>query len=147
MAVRARTVEQLRGMEETFAEIARGAALQTGTEVEINDSMRLYAPTKPHPRLTALLAEELHSRGIELAASEVVMASTDFGNVSQVVPADYVGFPVSLEKIGGHNIEMREASVTDLAHRNAMTVVDVLASAALRIATEGSLRSELMRSR
>jgi amidohydrolase len=145
--IRARTVEQLRGMERTFEEIARGAALQTGTEVAITDDMRLYEPTKPHPRLTVLLTEELRSRGIDIAPAEVVMASTDFGNVSQVVPADYVGFPVSPERIGGHNIPMRDASVTDLAHRNAMTVVDVLASAATRIASDASLRSELIRSR
>lgn len=132
-------------MEESFRDIARGAALQTGTEVEITESMRLYAPTKPNPRITALLEDELRSRGIELGAKEVVMASTDFGNVSQVVPADYIGFPVSVEKIGGHNIPMREASVSGLAHRNAMTVVDVLASAAIRIATDAGLRSELKR--
>ena len=145
--IRAGTIERLREMEETFADIARGAALQTGTEVHISESMRLYAPTKPNARMTALLEEELRSRGIELGAREVVMASTDFGNVSQVVPADYIGFPVSVERIGGHNIPMREASVSGLAHRNAMTVVDVLASAAVRIATDAALRGEIARSR
>lgn len=141
--IRARTLEELRGMERTFEEIARGAALQTGTEVEIALSMRTYEPTRPHPRVTALLTEELRSRGIDLGEAELVMASTDFGNVSQVVPADYIGFPVSPERIGGHNIQMRDASVTDLAHRNALTVVDVLASASVRIATDQAVRSEL----
>ena len=145
--IRAGNVERLREMEATFAEIARGAALQTGTEVEITDSMRLYAPTKPHPRLTALLTEELTRGGIELGPKETVMASTDFGNVSQAVPADYVGFPVSAERIGGHNIPMRDSTVSDLAHRNAMTTVEVLATAAVRIATDATLRSELIRSR
>jgi len=145
--IRAGTIERLRAMEETFADIARGAALQTGTDLEITEAMRLYAPTAPNPRLTALLEEELRSRGIALGEREVVMASTDFGNVSHVVPADYIGFPVSVEKIGGHNIQMREASVTGLAHQNAMTVVEVLASAAVRIATDAALRGELQRVR
>lgn len=127
--------------------LALSRAIHSDPEVEIAESMRLYAPTKPHPRLTALLGEELRSRGIELAAAEIVMASTDFGNVSHVVAADYVGFPVSAERIGGHNIAMREASISDLAHRNAMTVVDVLASAAVRIATDARLRSDLKRER
>jgi len=143
--IRAGTLERLREMEKTFADIAQGAALQTDTRVEITESMRLYAPTAPNARVTALLEEEMRSRGIELGEKEVVMASTDFGNVSQVVPADYIGFPVSTEKIGGHNIPMREASVSALAHRNALTVVDVLASAAVRIATEPGLRGELKR--
>jgi hypothetical protein len=42
---------------------------------------------------------------------------------------------------------MRDASVTDLAHRNALTVIDILASAAVKVATDTSLRSELMRGR
>jgi len=143
--IRAREMGELREMERTFEEIARGAALQTGTEMTISDEMRLYAPSAPHPRLTALIAEELRSRGIEPETSGVVMASTDFGNVSQVVPADYVGFPVSTERIGGHNVAMREHSITDLAHRNAFTTIDVLATAAVRIATDAGLRSDLMR--
>ncbi len=145
--IRAKTIDQLREMETMFGDIARGAALQTGTEVGMADEMRLYAPTAPHPRLTALLVEEMRGRGLEPETGDVVMASTDFGNVSQVVPADYVGFPVGAERIPGHSHLMREASATDVAHRNALTVIDVLASAAVRIATEAPLRSELMRSR
>ncbi len=145
--IRAPSLEQLREMERTFADIARGAALQTGTECEITDTMRLYAPMDPHPRLTALLAQEMRSRGIEPEAPHMVMASTDLGNVSNVTPTDHVGFPVSKEHIAGHSDAMREASASDFAHQSAFTVVDVLAAAAVRIATEGSIRSELMRGR
>ncbi len=141
--LRAKEIGTLREMELTFAEIARGAATQTGTEVEISEDMRLYAPTAPHPRMTALLVEELTHRGVTARTGDVVMASTDFGNVSQIVPADYVGFPVTQEPIGGHNHAMREASVTDLAHRNALIVVNALAAAARRIATDERLRFKL----
>lgn len=143
--LRARTIEELRGMETMFGDIARGAALQTGTEVAITDEMRLYAPTKPSARMTALLMEEMRGRGLDPETGDVVMASTDFGNVSQVVPADYIGFPVNERPIPGHSHLMREASASDLAHRNALTVIDVLASAAVRIATDGSLRREIAR--
>ncbi|MDE3112762.1 MAG: M20 family metallopeptidase [Chloroflexota bacterium] len=145
--IRAATIEQLREMERTFEDIARGAALQTGTEVEVAEAMRLYAPVRPHPRLTALLQEELRSRGIEPQAPHQTMASTDLGNVSEVVPTDHVGFPVTKEKIAGHSNAMRDASATDLAHQSAFTVVDVLAAAAVRIATDATLRSELTRAR
>ncbi|MBU6423308.1 MAG: amidohydrolase [Chloroflexi bacterium] len=145
--IRAPRIEQLREMEGTFADIARGAALQTGTEVEIADVMRLFAPMRPHPRLSALLEEEMRTRGIELEERHMVMASTDLGNVSEVAPTDHVGFPVAKDKIPGHSNAMREASVTDFAHQSAFTVVDVLAAAAVRIATDGALRSELARGR
>lgn len=145
--LRARTIEQLRGMEKMFGDIAQGAALQTGTEVAIADEMRLYAPTKPNARMTALLMDEMRQRGLDPQTGDVVMASTDFGNVSQVVPADYIGFPVNAQPIPGHSHVMRESSASDLAHRSAFTVIDVLASAAVRIATDASVRSELMRGR
>jgi amidohydrolase len=145
--LRAQDLDELGEMERMFADIARGAALQTGTEVEIIQQMRLYAPTAPHPRMTSLLLEEMRSRGLDASSGEVVMASGDIGNVSQVVPTDYVGFPVSDGPIPGHSDRMREASASDLAHRNAFTAIDVLASAAVRIATDASLRSELMRGR
>lgn len=141
--IRAKTVEELEGMVKTFEDIARGAAVQTGTEVTITDEMRLYEPTKPHPRLGELLREELRRHGVEAVPDVLVLASTDFGNVSQAVPADYIGFPVATTRIGGHNIEMRENSISDLAHENAFITTLALAGAARRIATDGSLREEL----
>lgn len=141
--LRAKTQEELDGMVRTFEGIARGAALQTGTEVTITDEMRLYEPTKPDPWIGALLCQELQARGVEAVPGVLVLASTDFGNVSQAVPADYIGFPVATRRIGGHNIEMREASITELAHRNAFIVVETLAAAARRIATDAAFRSAL----
>jgi hypothetical protein len=38
---------------------------------------------------------------------------------------------------------MRESSATDLAHRNAMITAEVLAVAAVRIATDTALRERL----
>ena len=65
------------------------------------------------------------------------------GNVSQVAPADYIGFPVSETEISGHSHVMREASITDLAHRNAMITAEVLATVATRIATDPATRTAL----
>jgi amidohydrolase len=141
--LRAKTREELEGMIRTFEAICRGAAEQTGTEVTIADEMRLYEPTKPHPRVGELLREELSRRGVEAEPGALVLASTDFGNVSQAVPADYIGFPVATTRIGGHNIEMRDASVTELAHENAFITALALAAAARRIATDRGLRAEL----
>ncbi len=143
--LRSKDVDVLAEMIATFKEIARGAALQTGTEVVIEDEMRLYAPTAPHPVMTELLAAELAAHGVQVTTGGLVAASTDFGNVSQAVPADYVSFPVSESKVPGHSNAFRDAAVTDYAHRQALLAVDVLASAALRLATDGSLRARLER--
>lgn len=143
IGLRAATVETLAEMQRTFAQMVEGAAMQTGTTAEIQDDMRLYAPVKPDARVGDLLADELKRRELPTVRGKFVLASTDFGNVSQVAPADYIGFPVSERSIPGHSHVMREASATDLAHRNAMITAEILAAAALRIATEASLRATL----
>jgi amidohydrolase len=141
--LRSKDVRVLDEMVATFVEIARGAALQTDTEVLIEDEMRRYAPTAPHPVVTEVLRAELAARAIDAAAGGLVAASTDFGNVSQAVPADYVAFPVSERKLPGHSLEFRDAAATEFAHRQALSAVDVLASAAVRIASDGPVRERL----
>ena len=143
IGLRAGTVEQLDEMQRTFAQMVEGAAMQTGTTAEIHDDMRLYAPVKPSARVGDLLAEELARRGLPVVRGKFVLASTDFGNVSQVAPADYIGFPVSEQSIPGHSHVMRESSASDLAHRNGMITAEVLAATAVRIATDAGLRATL----
>ncbi len=143
IGLRAATVPQLDEMVRTFNDMAQGAAMQTGTTVEIEDDLRLYAPVKPNPVVGDLLVEELERRGKRVVRGKFVLASTDFGNVSQAAPADYVGFPVTETTIAGHSHQMREASATDLAHENAMITAEVLAAAAVRIATDRALRDRL----
>jgi len=143
IGLRAATVEQLDEMQRTFAQMVEGAAMQTGTTAEIQDEMRMYAPMRPSPKIGDLLADELKRRELPTVRGKFVLASTDFGNVSQVAPADYIGFPVSEQAIPGHSHVMRESSVTDLAHRNAMITAEILAAAAVRMATDGALRQRL----
>jgi metal-dependent amidase/aminoacylase/carboxypeptidase family protein len=123
--------------------MVEGAAMQTGTKAEVQDDMRLYAPVKPNARVGDLLADELKRRDLRTVRGKFVLASTDFGNVSQVAPADYIGFPVSEKAISGHSHVMRESSASDLAHKNAMITAEILAAAAVRIATDAGLRASL----
>jgi metal-dependent amidase/aminoacylase/carboxypeptidase family protein len=117
--------------------------MQTGTTVEVDEKMRLYAPVKPNAKIDALLLEEFARRKIPVEQGGLTLASTDFGNVSQEVPSDYIGFPVSTEEISGHSHVMREASATDLAHKNAMLTAEMLAAVAVRIATDRAIRDSL----
>ena len=141
--LRAASLDTLDEMVATFRQMAEGAAMQTGTTVEIDDRMRLYAPVKPSPGIGDLLVAELEKHNLAVVRGRLTLASTDFGNVSQVAPADYVGFPVSTEPVAGHSHLMREASATDLAHENALITAEVLATVAVRIATDAAGRAAL----
>jgi amidohydrolase len=133
----------LDGMVERFAEIAKGAALLTGTKVEITEYMPYYEPVKANRALGDVIAGELERLGVTPARGVLVTASTDLGNVSQKVPTDWIRFPVSEQPVAGHSNAMREASASELAHRNALITAEALGAAAARVATDKTLRDRI----
>ncbi|TMG33711.1 MAG: M20 family metallopeptidase [Chloroflexi bacterium] len=130
-------------MVQRFGEIAKGAALLTGTNVEIAEYLPYYEPVKANLVLGDVIAAELATHGVTPERGILVTASTDLGNVSTKVPTDWVRFPVSEKPVPGHSIEMRDASISDLAHRNAIITAEVLGSTAVRVATDKALRERI----
>ena len=143
ISLRAKDVATLALMVATFTDVAQGAALQTGTTVEITDFLRLFEPVAANRALGDVVAEELRQRGIEPTRGTLVTASTDLGNVSQKVPTDWIRFPVTPAPIAGHSDAMRDACITDLAHENAIITTLALGAAARRVATDASLRKRI----
>ncbi len=141
--LRARERETLDGMVERFGDIATGAALLTGTKVEIAEYLPYYEPVKANLALGDVIAAELERLGVTPVRGVLVTASTDLGNVSTRVPTDWVRFPVSEKPVPGHSVEMRDASASDLAHRNAMITAEALGAAAVRLATDKALRERI----
>ena len=146
-ALRAPTATGLDRLVQEFRDIAQGAALLTGTTVDVTESGLRYDPPLVNAALAGLLDEELRRLGIEAVHGAAIPASSDIGNLSQVFPADYIAFPVSPEPVPGHSVQMRDAAVSDLAHRNAAIVVAALARAAVRLATDADLRQALAAAR
>lgn len=143
--LRAKEPKMVDDMVKRFSEIAEGAALLTGTKVRIDDHLRFYAPLRANTVLGDVVTEELGRRGVTAVRGDLIAASTDLGNVSQKVPTDWVRFPVSESVIPGHSDAMREASLGELAHRNALITAEVLGAAAARVATDGGLRERIAR--
>jgi amidohydrolase len=141
--LRAKERETLDGMVQRFGEIAKGAALLTGTNVEIAEYLPYYEPVRANLALGDVIAAELGRQGVTAERGILVTASTDLGNVSSKVPTDWVRFPVSEKPVPGHSDRMREASISDLAHRNAMIAAEALGSTAVRIATDRPLRERI----
>jgi amidohydrolase len=141
--LRAKDLTTLEEMVAMFTDVAQGAALETGTTVEITDYLPLYAPVAANTALGDVVADELRRRGVEAERGVLVTASTDLGNVSQKLPTDWIRFPVTEAPIAGHSDAMREACASDLAHRNALLVVEALAAAAHRVASDATLRRSI----
>jgi amidohydrolase len=141
--LRAKERQTLDGMVERFGDIAKGAALLTGTKVEIAEYLPYYEPVKANLALGDVVTAELERQGVTPVRGTLVTASTDLGNVSTKVPTDWVRFPVSEKPVPGHSVEMRDASASDLAHRNAMITAEALGAAAVRVATDKTLRERI----
>jgi amidohydrolase len=87
---------------------ARGAALATGTQVEIVAPAPAYAAMKPNSVLGELIENNFHliGRRTEPPRAEVFPGSTDMGNVSQIIPAIHP----TIELEPGLGMHTREAA-------------------------------------
>ena len=141
--LRAKDRDTLDEMVAMFTNVAQGAALETGTTVEITDYLPLYLPVTANTVLGDAVAGELRARGVTPERGTLVTASTDLGNVSQRLPTDWIRFPVSTTLVPGHSDEMRDACISDLAHENALIAAVALGAAARRVATDRDLRARI----
>jgi amidohydrolase len=138
--LRAKDREYLAEVKEKVRAVAEGAALETGARLEVipyypyptpKGTHAMYENGRPNGVLAKLARANAEKAGLRLDEPPKGPprggASSDFGNVSQVLPATAISFAVSEKPIPGHSILMREAAITDLANRNAIAVAKTLA--------------------
>ena len=115
-------------------QVAEGAASMTGARLEVREFYPFYENVQPNVVLAQALRANAQTLGIKL--DEPVSgragsgASTDFGNVSQVMPAFELRYAVSEEPVPSHTREMCETAITGLALSNALSVAKALSMTA-----------------
>jgi len=128
---------------------ARGAALATGTEVTIQQVSPIDS-TLSNPVLERVVMDAVNTLGIDFGAPIPMGGSTDFGNLSRVVPATYFMMDIGLEEgAAWHSKEVADAaarpagyqSMLDAARIMALSVIDLLRTPAL-IAEAGKAHSK-----
>jgi amidohydrolase len=126
--------------------IAEGAALMTGARLEVSEFYPFYDNVRPSNALARAARRHAEALGVALADPALRPggggASTDFGNVSQRVPALAMSFAVSERPVPGHSQEMTAAAITDLAHRSAIDVAKTLALTACELLERPELLAE-----
>ena len=153
--LRSRDREYLGVVVEKVRQVAEGAALETGARLEVipyypfptpAGTHRMYENAKRNAVLMRIARANADLAGLtvnEPPKGPLGAASSDFGNVSQVIPATAISFAVSEKPIPGHSEAMRNAAITDLAHRNALGVAKTLALTALDLLAEPTLLAEV----
>ncbi len=142
--LRSRDRDYLQEVVERVQHVAEGAALLTGATLEVLPAHPMYENVRPNAALANAVRSNAQSIGMRVdtppPAGGSTSASTDFGNVSQVIPSFYLRFAVSEEAVPGHSIAMAEASKTAFAHDSAIATAEALALTACDLlATPGLL--------
>ncbi|HEX3027590.1 MAG TPA: M20 family metallopeptidase [Clostridia bacterium] len=129
-------------VSEKVKNCARGAALMTGTKLEIRQFENSYDDLVLNSVLVELMKDQLRRAGIENFSDEIENAgSTDIGNVSYRVPTVYGNIGV-----GDGSVNVHEAAFLTLANgREAKQKLLIAARAFAGAALELFSRPELMK--
>jgi amidohydrolase len=126
-------------MVDKVARCAEGAALAMGAKVKIT-KRKLYRGKKVNGPLAEVLWNNYAAQGVQIRPWQetikgIPMASTDFGDVSQKIPATSSGIAVTEPGTPGHSVQMADATMTEKGQEAmivgtkalAMTLVELLA--------------------
>ena len=131
-------------MEKRFLDIVHGAELMTGATAEVSLFNVPYMSRMPNSAMNRIYLESMTANGFKyVIPAHGARGSSDFGNVSHVVPGIHPYFPIADHEIAAHSPAFREAAGTDFAFENAMKAASSIANVALTYLTEPDFRSEV----
>lgn len=135
--VRAPRRETLAAMVDRVTNCARGAALGTGTNVEVKSYAARYLNMVSNPTLARLFRQNWEQLGLTIEeSSERSYGSTDMGNVSQELPALHPYVAIAPAGTPGHSDAFREAARSEKAQEGLIFAVKGLAMTAIDLFTK-----------
>jgi amidohydrolase len=138
--VRADRAEYLLPLTERVVDIARGAALMTGTSVEI-DRATPYLDYRLSLSLGAAAEANFAALGIGTTpiTPDTPKASEDAGNLSHVLPFLPISVSISDSPIPGHSVAWRKAAISEKGAEALRIAAKVLAATGIDLATDPAL--------
>lgn len=147
---RSKYPDTLKDLSRRLEDIATGAALMTGTGVEISwDEHPPSLPVRTNSALTGRWVQAQQRRGRSPlpagVVSETIAASTDFGNVSYRIPGIHPLIGIAPADIALHTRAFAEAAASPAAESGALDGAAGLALTALDYLCDPQLRAEAAR--
>ncbi|HYI14245.1 MAG TPA: M20 family metallopeptidase [Thermomicrobiales bacterium] len=141
--VRAATQSYVAELTEKVRNIARGAALMTGTELKIEEGT-LHADMRPSYVLGERYRVNMEDVGLDLSQGREGrgMHSTDFGDISYRLPSVTGSFAISTTPIPGHSQQVVDASGSEFGYDQYIKVSTAMALTALDILTDPDLSKQ-----
>lgn len=127
--VRSLTQEKAKELVEKVENCAKGAALSTGTKVEVSQDAPIYAEMKNNKTMAKRMAHYLELTGEEVTEPVIKggAGSSDIGNVSLKVPTIHPYLKITPNAVAGHSVEFREAAKSPEAHEAMLNMAEALA--------------------
>ncbi|WP_202710569.1 M20 family metallopeptidase [Sporosalibacterium faouarense] len=138
--VRARTKTYLEELVEKVKNCANGAALASGTELEITNYEASYDNLVTNHTLSELYCSRLKDMGAEeINEPREGYGSLDMGNVSHVCPSIHPHFSISDEEIIAHTREFAQATIKNRAYKGMREAIGALVLTAIDVIKDDSL--------
>ena len=144
-----RTIEQ-DFLEELMAKVsdcARGAALSTGAKVEIKEWRLRYDVRRINEPLLARIKKNMKNLGLRLdkLPERGGLGSSDFGNVTQAVPAAHPSIAILPARFAGHSRQFERAAISPRGDRAVILGAKLLALTAFDLITQPQLLAQVKR--
>ncbi|HET9016242.1 MAG TPA: peptidase dimerization domain-containing protein, partial [Thermomicrobiaceae bacterium] len=138
--VRASSRAYMEELVDKVKKIAEGAALMTGCEVKITEDSVCY-DMRPSYAMGKQYRDNMESVGLEIneRAPARGMHSTDFGNISYLMPSITGSFAISHDPIPGHSQQVVDASGSDYGRDQLIKVSKAMALTALDLFLDPNL--------
>lgn len=137
MYVRAVEKAYLEEVVEKVKNCARGAALGTGTTVDISTYAMRYLNMVCNPTLSELFRRNWEALGLAVdEPPERSYGSTDMGNVSQEVPTVSASVAIAPRGTPGHSVAFREAAKSEMGNDGLIYAAKGLAMTAVDLFTQ-----------
>lgn len=128
-------------MEKRFKDIVKGAAMMSATKYRIHEEGNAYRATLLNGPLNDTFFEMAQTAGLNpVKPTRGGRASTDFGNLSQVLPGAHVYFQIADTGTAWHSVEFAKAAVTDKAMDQMLKTAAAMSLAAYKFYTDKTFR-------
>lgn len=141
--VRAKSLEYLKGFVERVKNCAKGAALATGTTLEITNYETSFANLITNNKLSETYEKNLRSLGVIDIRDKESHGSTDMGDVSHCCPTIHPYFPLTTAHLVGHSVEFACASIAPEAYKGMKEASLAMALTALELFENKKLLNEI----
>ena len=141
--VRETTTKEMLKLSERVKNCAKGAALATGTSLEIENYEYTFKHLVTNEKLSSIYTKNLELQGIKDIPMSDPTGSSDCGDVSHHCPTIHTYFPISKCELTGHSIEFAKATITEEAYKGMKEAIFALVMTGKDILENENLLKEI----